>query len=194
MHDLTPTTDRLAALLDGVRDDQLDGPTPMGDRTVAELLQHLLGLSVAFRDAAGKVDGPTTGTPPGPVTEPLPDGWRDLLRSRLGELAGAWSDPAAWEGDTTAGGVTLPAGEMGVVALDEVLLHGWDLAAATGQDYAPTDEECRAVLPMVTPHPDPEVAAQQRVGLFGPPVEVPDDAPLFHRVLGLAGRDPGWTP
>ena len=31
-------------------------------------------------------------------------------------------------------------------------------------------------------------------GLFGPPVSVPDDAPLLDRLLGLTGRDPAWRP
>jgi hypothetical protein len=31
-------------------------------------------------------------------------------------------------------------------------------------------------------------------GLFGPLVEVPADAPLFDRILGVTGRDPGWEP
>jgi len=30
--------------------------------------------------------------------------------------------------------------------------------------------------------------------LFGPVVEVPDDAPLLDRVIGLTGRDPAWSP
>jgi hypothetical protein len=36
---------------------------------------------------------------------------------------------------TEVGGNTLPGEVTGVVALDEVVLHGWDLARATGQDY-----------------------------------------------------------
>ncbi|WP_207947586.1 TIGR03086 family metal-binding protein [Occultella glacieicola] len=193
MIDLTPSTTRVAALIPAVREEHLDAPTPMG-APVVQLLNHLLGLTVAFRDAAAKIEGPTTSTPPAPVLDPLPDGWRETLTIRLGQLAGAWQDPAAWDGMTMAGSVRFPAQACGLVALDEVLLHGWDLARATGQDYRPTDTEAEAVLPIVTPDPDPEVAAAEREGMFGPPVPVAADAPPFDRVLGFAGRDPAWSP
>lgn len=35
----------------------------------------------------------------------------------------------------SAGGVDLPRQVAGLVALDEVVLHGWDVAKATGQPY-----------------------------------------------------------
>lgn len=192
MFDLTPTTDRVRGLVRELDDVQLRRPTPI-DQPVAGLLQHLLGLSLSFRDAAAKVDGPTTNTPPAPVTDPLPEDWRSQLDNRLDELALAWKAPEAWEGMTMAGGVQLPGEVGGLVALDEVLLHGWDLARSTGQPYEPTDAECQAVMPIVTPSEEvPD--GSDREGLFGAVVEVSQDAPLFHRVLGLAGRDPEWRP
>jgi uncharacterized protein (TIGR03086 family) len=192
--DLTPTTARAAGLVDGVREDHLAAPTPSEGTTVAMVLQHLLGLSVAFRDAAAKVQGPTTRTPPAPVTDPLPQDWREQLVARLGELAVAWQDASAWDGMTTAGGVTFPAQACGVVALDEVLLHGWEVAVATGQAYAPSETEAEAVLPVVTPSGDAEADAQARDGMFAPALPVPDGATAFERALLLSGRDPGWRP
>lgn len=187
MIDLTPTTDRTSAVAVAVPDEALDLPTPAG--TVREVLQHLLGLCLAFRDAAAKLDGPTTRTPPGPVDDPLPPDWRELVPARLAELAQAWQRPDAWTGMTKAGGVDLPGEVAGLVALDEVLLHGADLAGATGQDYDPTEAECDAVLPIVSPSAEvPD--GSDRGGLFGPVVEVPSDAAYFDRVLGLAGREP----
>jgi uncharacterized protein (TIGR03086 family) len=193
MRDLTPTTERVRAVAAGVREDQLDAPTPMPGTSVRELLNHLLGLAVAFRDAAAKLDGPTTSIPPAKVTEPLPDAWQELLDMRLVELAAAWVSADAWTGMTKAGGVDLPGEIGGLVALDEVLLHGWDLARATGQAYDVSDGEADAVLPIVTPEEsDPDGSG--RGDLFGAVVAVPADAPPFDRVLGLAGRKPDWSP
>jgi uncharacterized protein (TIGR03086 family) len=191
MIDLTPTTRRTSAVAAAVLDDQLDAPTPMGE-PVRVVLHHVLGLATAFRDAARKQTGATTSTPPSPERGPLPDGWRSEIDQRLAELADSWRCEDAWGGMTMAGGVQLPGEVGGVIALNEVLLHGWDVARATGQPYRPTESECKAVLPIVTPEssaPD----GSGRDGLFGPVVAVPEDAAPFDRVLGLAGRDPGWS-
>ncbi|MBA3278418.1 MAG: TIGR03086 family protein [Geodermatophilaceae bacterium] len=190
--DLRPATALVGSVVDGVRDDQLDDPTPCQGTSVRELLNHLLGLTIAFRDAAGKVEGPSTSTPPAKVSTQLPDDWRERLRRQLDEVAQAFDDPEAWHGMTMAGGVRLPGDVAGLVALNEVQMHGWDLARATGQRYEVDDELAEAVLPIVTPTGDSADDAA-REGMFGPPVDVPEGAPIFDRALGLAGRDPNWT-
>jgi uncharacterized protein (TIGR03086 family) len=90
---------------------------------------------------------------------------------------------------TRAGGVDLPGEVAGVVALDELVVHGWDLARATGQHYDVEEELLEAVRRFAEPVEGPE-----RDGLFGPVAHVPDDAPLLDRVIGLTGRHPGWPP
>jgi uncharacterized protein (TIGR03086 family) len=197
MLDLDPAARDVARLLEGVTDDQLDDPTPCADTTVAALLDHFMGLSLAFTWAARKTTATEGGSDqPGPgaaAAANLDPDWRAVLPKRLSELTVAWRDPKAWEGTTEAGGVTMPAEVMGVVALDELVLHGWDLARATGQPFSPDPASTAAVLAFTAESAKPEQAAS-REGLFGPVVDVPDDAPPFDRALGLAGRDPAWTP
>jgi uncharacterized protein (TIGR03086 family) len=187
--DLDAQAQVLVRLAAAVTDDQLDGPTPCTEITVGGLLGHLLGVSVAFRDAASKVEGPTTGTPPGPAG--LPPDWRDQLPSRLAEMAAAWKAPEAWDGESTVGGVTSPAPQTAAFGNDELVVHGWDLAVSTGQSYQPVAENLQACWELVSNFPDDP---QLRAGLFGPRVPIPNDAPLLDRTLAYAGRDPHWTP
>ncbi|PGH48810.1 TIGR03086 family metal-binding protein [Streptomyces sp. Ru87] len=190
--DLAPVAHQVALLLDGVEDDQYDLPTPCEEYAVRELLGHLLGLTVAFRDAARKDLGPTTDTAPDSAPPPpLTAGWRGRLRTRLDELAAAWREPSAWEGDTQAGGVTFPAAIAGRVALNELLLHGWDLARATGQDFTADAASLAVSAEIMAPPADP---AERDGSGFGQVVEVPDDAPALDRAVALSGRDPSWTP
>ncbi len=191
MLDLHPAAREVARLLDGVPDD-LGRPTP-SDIPLAQLLDHLMGLTLAFTWAARKTPPEGGSRPPSSSADDLDPGWRDELPRRLDELAAAWREPAAWEGMTEAGGVTMPAAAMGTVALDELVLHGWDLARATGQEFRCDPASTAAVLDFTTETAKPENAAG-REGLFGPVVPVPADAPPLHRALGLAGRDPAWTP
>jgi uncharacterized protein (TIGR03086 family) len=197
MIDLEPAAREVTRLLDGVTEDQLAGPTPCPDYSVAALLDHLMGLSLAFTWAARKTtatEGGNDQSGPGLATaEHLDPQWRTLLPRRLGELAEAWRDPIAWEGMTEAGGVWMPAELMGSVALDELVLHGWDLARATGQPFTCDPASTAAVLAFTSASAQPEQAAG-REGLFGPVADVAADAPAFDRALGFAGRDPAWTP
>ena len=189
MLDLTPATDAVAGVVTAVRDDQLDGPTPCPEMTVAALLDHLDGLAQAFAAAAAK-----TPLDAGASVDAsrLGDDWRTRIPARLAALAAAWQDGDAWTGMTAAGGVDLPGEVAGLVAVDEVVVHGWDLARATGQRLvvpdAVVDGALGFVRQAVAEHPE------GTPGLFGPPVAVPDDAPALDRLVGLAGRDPSWTP
>ena len=192
--DLHAAAEAVSRLVERVRDDQLGGTTPCPEYTVSALLDHLMGLCVAFTCAARKEPMPTGESQQGEATAGhLDPAWRERLPGRLLELANAWDDPAAWEGECTAGGVTMPGAVMGVVALDEVAVHGWDLARATGQDYRLDEATTAAVLAFTAESASPE-SAEERAGIFGPVVEVPADAPAWHRALGFAGRDPGWQP
>ncbi len=187
--DLAPAVAEVTRIVAGVRDDQLTDPTPCDGTSVAALLDHLVGLTLAFRLAAEKT---SLGGGPSADAENLTADWRTRLPSQLDALAAAWKEPAAWEGLTEAGQVTLPAGLMGVFALNEVLVHGWDLAVATGQPYRPDPASAQACLDLAVQ--TAAGAPEKRDELYGPVVPVPDDAPVFDRLLGQTGRDPGWTP
>ncbi|MFD9486146.1 TIGR03086 family metal-binding protein [Streptomyces sp. NPDC059991] len=187
--DLGPAARAVAGLLDGVRDEQLGAPTPCPKYSVRELLGHIAGLTAAFDSAARKEFGPSTATDPGSVTPVLPDDWRTGLPGRLAALAEAWRAPDAWDGDTQAGGITFPAAIAGVVALNELVVHGWDLARATGQAYDPGAASLEVTRGFFEASRDDKL----RAPAFGPVVEVPEEAPLLDRVVGLSGRDPGWA-
>lgn len=188
--DLAPAAAQLARLADGVDEDQLTAATPCDDWTVSVLLGHLLTLTAAFTAAAGKESAPVGG----PLLDgELPADWKSQLRERLDALVAAWHAPEAWDGEAEAGGVTMPAEIMGVVALDELVLHGWDLARATGQPFEADPAGVQACLGFAASMSEPGQEAG-REGLYGPVVPVPAEASELDRLLGFAGRDPQWTP
>ncbi|WP_340381445.1 TIGR03086 family metal-binding protein [Streptomyces sp. SS7] len=186
--DLGPQTRIVARLAAAVRDEQLTDGTPCPAYPVGTLLGHLAGLAAAFRDAARKDPGAATDTPPTDSVPRLAPGWRAELPRVLDELAEAWRDPAAWTGTTRAGGIDLPGAVAGAVAADELVIHGWDLARATGQEYTPDPAALEATYAFLRAAADDPTRGG---GIFGPVVPVPEDAPLLDRAVGLSGRDPG---
>lgn len=178
------------AVVDGVKADQLADPTPCPDFDVATLITHLANWTGERSErAARKLPGPETDVEISDLTaEP---GWAGRYAAMARRAARAWSEPEAWTGETGLSGTgKMPAEFVGGIVFAEFLLHGWDLAAATGQRLELDDDLVQALWGRLSVYAP--MARQYEV--FGPEVPVPESAPLFDRVLGLAGRDPLWSP
>jgi uncharacterized protein (TIGR03086 family) len=186
--DLRPASDRMTRLVVGLEDDQLALPTPCGPATVGDLVDHLGMFASNFIKVARKeLDEVTSTPPPAFDARNLEVGWRARVAADLDALADAWSIEEAWQGSTWVGGMNMPAEVVGVVALDELVIHGWDLSIATGQAYDPPADEVAATIAFVS-----QFDAPRDGRLFGPVVDIASDAPTFDRLLGLTGRAPEW--
>jgi uncharacterized protein (TIGR03086 family) len=188
MLDLGPAARRMSDLLAAVPDDRLAVPTPCAEYTLGELIDHIGGLAIGFAATARKDVRPSTsGGSAQDAGHRRPD-WRDRIHADLIAMAEAWRDPAAWQGMSQAGGVDLPGAVLGSVALNELVVHGWDVARSIGRPYDCADWEVdgclRFVAEVATTDPD--------AGPYGAVVEVPADASPLDRLVALTGRDPEW--
>src|SRR3954465_10227567 len=107
--DPPPTPAAVARVIAGVLDDQLTDPTPCTGTSVAAMLDHFVGLTLGMRMAAEKT--PMQGAPKADA-DTLPSDWRTRLPAQLDALVAAWRKPGAWDGETEAGGVRMPASAM----------------------------------------------------------------------------------
>jgi uncharacterized protein (TIGR03086 family) len=169
--------------------DKLDAPTPCRDFSVRRLLNHLLYWGPASAGAAR--DAAVTPAEPEQDVDLIGEGWQDQLLEQIDQVGAAWGEPAAWEGTTRMGSPDpMPAALIGGMVLGELVVHGWDLARATGQRPRWDDELLEFV------HGELEKTAEwgRELGLYGPRVPVPETAPVLDQILGLTGRDPAWAP
>ncbi|MET7619270.1 TIGR03086 family metal-binding protein [Streptomyces sp. NPDC005408] len=173
--------DAVAATASGIRGEQLGDRTPCEKFTVAELLDHLGGTLSSSARAARKE--PQPGEAAASAASPA------SVAESANRAAAAWGDPVAYEGTTEFGPGEMPAGLAATITLEELALHGWDLARATGRTFVISEEAGRVALGAVE-----QIAEQARTnGSYGPPVPVSADAPAFHRALGASGRNPEWA-
>jgi uncharacterized protein (TIGR03086 family) len=192
MVDLGPAAIQLAGLVTRVPDAELGNPTPCPAYTLGDLIDHVGGLALAFTAAARKDGGGYANMQASGDGSRLGGDWRERIPRDLAALAGAWRDPAAWDGMTRIAGDDAPAAIIGLSAADELVVHGWDLARATGQQYQCPPELVQAAHSFLVQFASPDLPAGPEVP-FGPSRAVPADAPLLDQVLALAGREPGWT-
>ena len=110
-------------------------------------------------------------------------------RAQLDRALAAWADPAVWDRELDMMSAKTPAADVGALIIAELVLHGWDLAAATGQDYTVSDRAAEAALRAVEANAE---LFRQYKG-FAEPVPTAAGAPALVQVLALSGRDPAWT-
>ncbi|BCB75924.1 TIGR03086 family metal-binding protein [Phytohabitans flavus] len=169
-----------AAVMRGVKPDQLGLPTPCRDWDVQTLANHLLQVATAL-SLAGRGE-PVPGELWG--RELMADGWADRFESLAAPAV-----PAEWAGMARVGEAEMPASVVAAMLVSDAVLHGWDLARATGQEYRCDPEVAELTYRFVL-----ETGEQGRqMGIFAAPVPVARDAALLDRALGLSGRDPRWA-
>jgi uncharacterized protein (TIGR03086 family) len=183
MHDFFPATAAAARVVALVTDEHLDLPTPCEAWPVRDLIEHMAGFTAHFAAIARQET--LEGEPP---ASGLPDGWREILAQSFDDLSEAWRKPEAWEGEDTAGGTTMPRAALGVVALDEVVLHAWDLATAIGAPFAVASDDVQVCLPFA------EQFSGMQGGPFAAPLAGASEATGLNRLLMLTGRDPAIGP
>ena len=190
MLDFGHATDELTRIIHAVDDDQLDNQTPCAEARVRDLLDHLDTFAQAFTASATKTKR-AGDRPPAADGANIGTDWRTRIPQRLDRLASAWREPSAWEGMSVAGPFEMPAPAVAAVAIDELTVHAWDIAVATGQPFHADDASVAAALEFV--QSVVEQSPGGTPGLFGAPVTVPDTAAPLDRLLGLTGRDPRWA-
>ena len=173
-----------ARVVGGVRSDQLSAATPCTDWDLRTLLNHTILWTAYSAERRARDEAlPDELMNKDFVAEP---GYAADYAAQLDKAVAAWSDPAAWQRDLNVMGSPTPAADVAALLIAEMVLHGWDVARATGQEYHATDA-LAAVL-------EETVKAQaelfRKYQGFADPVAISNNATPFDRALALSGRDP----
>jgi uncharacterized protein (TIGR03086 family) len=185
---LQPVLDDLAGVVAAITPHQLSSPTPCTERDVATLRTHTIGWLDAF--ATGFAD-PEGHTPLEHTEDFAVHDAGAQVRAAAARLDAAIA-AGAGERPLFIGADSLP-GEMSLsMILWEYIVHGWDLARATGQSWSPDTAAVEAALEFAPGMLTPDFQGEGKS--FGPPVPVSPDSAALDRLLGLSGRDPSWRP
>ncbi|MGI5499479.1 TIGR03086 family metal-binding protein [Lentzea sp. CA-135723] len=172
--------DAFEAKVAAVLPDQWDNPSPCARWTALEVVDHVI-------DMHGVMVGHAIARTEDPLTD-----FREARRV----VEDALVSRASEEVSTPGGSMTLEE-HVDQVVSDDLVLHGWDLARATGQDETIPAADVERLWATATAVPAELMHRFRTPGAFGPGVEVygpevpvPAAAPLQDRLLGYVGRDP----
>jgi len=174
---------RTGRIVAAVRPEQLGLPTPCRDWDVRLLLNHIIGGNHMFAevarggtvDAAGEMEDHTR-----------PDPGSNYLASAEAVFA-AWAEPGAMERRCRMPFGEIPAPAAVSIHFLDVVVHGWDLARATGQEAVIDADLAAEALDISHGFLSPEL---RQLGAFGPEIPASTDDPLHDRLVAFMGRTP----
>jgi uncharacterized protein (TIGR03086 family) len=168
----------LGAVVAGIGVDQLDAPTPCSELTVRGVLEHMVGGATTF---AASFRG-----------EPAPTAGGDVLGDPLGrfgpamtELMDAVHAPGALERVIAGPFGDVPGPAFAHFVVLDGLVHGWDLATATGQPYYPP---AALVADVRTFAAEAIAPAMREAKMFAEPAMAPADATPIEELVAFTGR------
>ena len=179
-----------ATIVDQVRPDQLDLPTPCGAWRLRQLLAHMIGQNHGFADAGeGKrtdrsdwADRPFGDDPAGP------------FRASAARVTEAFAQHGLLEREfwlpEVRGGMSFPARTAIGFHFVDYVVHGWDVAAAIGVPARFAPELLHGVLPYAREVPDG--AGRRAPGAAFRPGLAPTGTDPLAQILALLGRSPSW--
>jgi uncharacterized protein (TIGR03086 family) len=161
----------------------LDASTPCDGWTVRRLIDHLLAGQAMFAAApAGGEIAPPPDPPPALTGDDPAAQYEDARKATIA----AYAQPGVMESMLSGG--QMPAMQVLGIAFCDQLIHGWDLARATGQDPTmPVDLAAFAHQLL-----DGRIGDDSRGPgkNFGPAVAIADDASAQAKLLAYCGRTP----
>lgn len=169
------------ARLTGLTVADLDLPSPCVGWDVRAVLAHLAGGNIRFAQALRGEPADWASRDSEPIATPLYE--FEASAAQMAAAVAAITDPAR--------PTLLPAGKppasfaVGVHGAD-MLVHGWDLSIATGQDPTLDPDLCRVATEIIGKYP-PSFWGHGR--FFAAQVDTASTDPQ-DRLLALTGRDP----
>jgi uncharacterized protein (TIGR03086 family) len=170
--------------IDAVRPAQWPAPTPCTEWDVKQVANHIIGENLwagelfkgrTIAQVGTTFDGDLAGDDPAAAYRKSVDAARSAVEA-----------PGAMETTCHLSFGDFPGAEYAGQLFMDLLIHGWDIAKATGQDTRLDADMVAACLPIAH-----EMTSKFRsAGVFGEDLSVPPDADLQVRLLALVGRRP----
>jgi uncharacterized protein (TIGR03086 family) len=182
---LERTTEAAGRVVSNVKTDQLGDATPCTEWTVRDLLNHMIGCAELFGSAAAGEQ--STINPFGKPDDVVGDDPAASYDDAVTRMNASWRSRGLdgmvplLQGDT-------PAQVACTIALCDQLVHAWDLAQATGQQFDVDDEAIDVSWDFTQANMGPAGRGEGKP--FQQAVDIAESEPRLERLVAFMGRRP----